>query len=109
MEFLTAVSRAVLAPPPRLMFATARSPGSWSAVTQSTPLMTPEMVPEPVQPSTRTETSLAPLATPYLLPPIVPATWVPWPLQSLADPLRATASMPLMARFGLSPSKSVCV
>ena len=38
--------------------------------------------PEPLQPSTRTDTSVAPGATPARLPPIVPATWVPWPRQS---------------------------
>src|SRR5262245_62001800 len=81
---LTAVSTDVLAPPPRLMFATAGC--AWLAVTQSTPAMTPDQVPLPSQPSTRTATRLTAFATPYVAPPTVPATWVPWPLQSSADP-----------------------
>jgi hypothetical protein len=37
------------------------------------------------------------LATPWALPPTVPATCVPWPLQSSAVP-PSTASWPLVAR-----------
>ena len=51
--------------------------------TQSMPAMTPELVPEPAQSSTRTGTSVTAFATPYVEPPTVPATWVPWPLQSV--------------------------
>jgi hypothetical protein len=40
IEPVTASFRGWKYPPPRLMFATASSPGSWSAVTQSTPSMT---------------------------------------------------------------------
>ena len=57
MEFCTAVSKAVLAPPPKLILATACV--TWSLVTQSTPLMTPEVVPLPAQFSTFTATSHA--------------------------------------------------
>ena len=64
----------------RLRFATA---GSWRCcVTQSMPAITPLTLPVAVQPSTRTASSRAPLATPYVAPPTVPATCVPWPEQS---------------------------
>ena len=80
IEFVTAVSRAAFAPdPPRLMFATASSPGPWSPVTQSTPAMTWAQVPEPPQLRTRTATSDTLFATPYVEPPTVPPTCVPWP------------------------------
>ena len=42
-----------------------------------------ELALPPVQPNTRTGTSRTDLATPQVAPPIVPATCVPWPLQSL--------------------------
>src|SRR4051812_23835854 len=102
MEFATAVSSAELTPPPRLMLATAGAPGWWFPVTQSTPAMTPAVLPLPAQSSTRTATSRTPGATPYWLPPMVPATCVPWPLQSSALP-PSTSSTPDMAR----PPKSV--
>ena len=73
------------------------------AVTQSTPAMTPAVVPLPAQSSTLTATSLTPLATPYCEPPTVPATCVPWPLQSVL--LVSTVSRPQVAR----PPKSWCV
>src|SRR5919112_877015 len=57
MELRTALSIAVLAPPPRLMFATAGAPAAWSAVTQSTPAITPDQLPLPLQSGTRTATS----------------------------------------------------
>ena len=103
MELVTALSSAVDAPPPRLMLATAGAPATWSAVTQSMPAMTPEVVPLPAQSSTRTATSETPLATPYVEPPVVPATCVPCPLQSSAVP-PSTASKPLVAR----PPNSLC-
>src|SRR3954451_23152931 len=53
MDRDTALSRAVLAAPPRLRFATAGCPAWWSAVTQSMPAMTPALEPEPAQSSTR--------------------------------------------------------
>jgi hypothetical protein len=68
------------------MFATAGWPAWWLAVTQSTPASTPENEPLPAQLSTLTATSLTPLATPYWEPPTVPATCVPWPLQSVLVP-----------------------
>jgi hypothetical protein len=55
-------------------------------VTQSTPATMPDIEPLPVQPSTFTATSWAALATPYSVPPMVPATWVPCPWQSSAMP-----------------------
>jgi hypothetical protein len=45
IEFATALSSDVLAPPPRLMFATAGE--AWFWVTHSTPAITPDVVPEP--------------------------------------------------------------
>ena len=78
IELLTALSRAELTPPPRLMFAT--DAPTWFAVTQSTPAITPEFEPEPWQLSTRTAWSVTCFATPYVVPPVVPATCVPWPL-----------------------------
>ena len=42
-----------------------------------------EYGPLPVQSNTRTAIKVTFLATPYLAPPTVPATWVPWPRQSL--------------------------
>src|SRR5205085_12013178 len=50
-----AVSVAVDAPPPRLMFAT--DGPEWFCATQFMPETTPESEPEPSQPSTRTATS----------------------------------------------------
>src|SRR3954452_5771994 len=101
IEFATAESRAELTPPPRLMFATAGLTAL--VVTQLTPAMTPALVPLPEQFSTRTPTSLTPLATPYVPPPTVPATCVPWPLQSSVAP-PSTASTPELAR----PENSLC-
>src|SRR5215213_924101 len=86
----TASSTDVLAPPPSDMFATAGL--AWFAVTQSIPAMTPLHEPEPPQSSTRTATSFTSFAMPYLEPPTVPDTCVPWPLQSCAVPLAVTAS-----------------
>ena len=77
---------AALAPPPRLMLATAGCPAWWSPVTQSIPATTCEVRPLPRQSSTFTATRLTDLATPYLVPPMVPATCVPWPLQSSISP-----------------------
>src|SRR5215204_2078471 len=61
-DILTASSTAWLAPPLRLMLATAGSVAL--AVTQSTPAMTPDQLPEPLQPSTFTPYRSAPRATP---------------------------------------------
>src|SRR5687768_15608820 len=72
-------------PAPRLMFATA-GPEVWFPVTQSMPAATVDRLPEPPQSSTRTATSVTFLATPYVDPPTVPATCVPWPLQSSGLP-----------------------
>ncbi len=64
MARFTASSRAVDAPPPSDMLATAGAPGAWSPVTQSIPATTPEVAPEPPQSRTRTATSRTALATP---------------------------------------------
>ena len=72
--------------------------------TQFTPAMTPEFVPEPEQLSTRTATSETPLATPYVEPPTVPATCVPWPAQSMPFCPSPTSSTPTEAR----PPNCVC-
>ena len=63
---------------------------TWSTRTRSMPAMMPLVAPLPEQSSTRTPRSEAPLATPYVAPPIVPATWVPWPLQSWPLPPNAS-------------------
>jgi hypothetical protein len=73
-------------PPPRLMLATAGAPAACCAVTQSMPAVTPAVVPEPLQFSTFTATRRTPFARPNCVPPIVPATCVPWPLQSVLLP-----------------------
>ncbi len=73
----------------------------WLARTQSMPAMMPLVAPLPLQSSTRTARSAAALAIPYVAPPRVPATWVPWPLQSC--PLPPKASYTACAR----PPKSV--
>lgn len=73
--FATAVSMELLAPPPRLMFATAGFTAL--AATQSIPASTPDQVPEPAQSRTRTGMTFALLATPHVVPATVPATCVP--------------------------------
>ncbi|EZF96769.1 hypothetical protein H113_03096 [Trichophyton rubrum MR1459] len=62
--------------PPRDMLATALSaPFCWaSLVAHSIPMMTPELEPEPLQSRTFTATTLLFLATPKVLPPMVPET-----------------------------------
>src|SRR5262245_7734231 len=59
-------------PPPSDMLATAGL--MWFVRTQSMPAITPEFVPEPLQLSTRTARNLMDFATPYFVPPTVPAT-----------------------------------
>ena len=80
------------------MFATASCPARWFPVTQSTPEMICEKKPLPWQSRTRTETSVALLATPYVVEPTVPPTCVPCPWQSLAFGSLSMKSYPLMAR-----------
>ena len=43
----TASSTLAIAPPPRLMFATAGVPAAWLPAIQSRPAMTPDQLPEP--------------------------------------------------------------
>ena len=62
LRLFTALSSALDAPPPRLIFATAGL--MWFCVTQLTPAMTPDVEPEPLQSSTRTPLSSALFATP---------------------------------------------
>jgi hypothetical protein len=62
------------------------------------PEMTPESEPEPSQPRTRTATRLTFLATPQVALPTVPATWVPWPLQSSEPRPSLIAEYPARAR-----------
>src|SRR2546423_13784768 len=83
-RLFTAVFSELENPPPRLMLATA----GWMALvaSQLRPVMIPEVEPEPEQSRTRTARRSAALATPYCAPPTVPATWVPWPLQSCPLP-----------------------
>src|SRR5436309_5104674 len=99
-RFVTAWSSAADLPPPSDMFATAGL--RWFALTQSTPAITSELSPRPAQLSTRTPCSETAFATPYVAAPMVPATWVPWPLQS--SPVRCRASKLLFAR----PPNSGC-
>jgi hypothetical protein len=74
-------------------------------MTQSMAAMMPVVEPLPVHPSTRTATSWAVFATPNRVPPIVPATCVPWPWQSVESLSLLTKSRPCTAR----PPKSECV
>ena len=74
-RLLIALFNDVDLPPPRLKFAVA---GFFAFFwTQLIPAMTPEYDPLPVHESTFTPTSFDLVATPYVFPPIVPATWVP--------------------------------
>src|ERR671912_1130247 len=70
------------------------------AVTKSTAAIAPDRLPAPAQLSQRTACRRTFLATPYVSDPIVPATCVPWPLQSTFGPPNALKSA--VAR----PSKS---
>src|SRR5213595_312595 len=99
-RLVTAWSSACDLPPPSDMFATAGL--TWFADTQSTPAITSELRPMPAQLNTRTPWRETPFATPYVAAPIVPATWVPWPLQS--SPVTPRASYTLSAR----PPNSGC-
>ena len=71
-------------------------------MTQSTPAMTPVVVPDPWQSRTRTACSVTCFARPYVVPPVVPATCVPWPLQSFVPFPSLTAVKP----FPILPANS---
>jgi len=72
---LTALSKDLDFPPPRLIFATAFSLLSFARLdTYSIAFMIPAVEPEPLSPRTLTATRVAFLATPYLAEDIVPAT-----------------------------------
>lgn len=80
-----AVLMAVEDAPPSDMLAVvplAQSRVATSDVTKFIPATTPEVVPDPDESSTLTAYSLVFFATPYVLEPTVPDTWVPWPLPS---------------------------
>ena len=83
-RLVTAVLSAVLSPPPSDRLATAGLVRF--SRTQSTPAMIGENEPLPLQSITRTPRSRTCLATPYVVLPMVPATWVPCPLQSAPLP-----------------------
>ncbi|OAR27606.1 hypothetical protein A8W25_05115 [Streptomyces sp. ERV7] len=68
------------------------------AVIQSAAAMIADVLALSWQSVTRTATSLTPLATPWSLPPTVPATWVPWPRQSWPPRPSPTSSTPMLAR-----------
>src|SRR5262249_2915291 len=89
---VTALFSAVDFDPPRERFATDFA--AWCAFTQLTPAITSEVVPEPSQPSTCTACSRTLLATPYDFEPMIPATCVPWPLQSAERPYTVFARPP---------------
>src|SRR5687767_9075643 len=103
IEAATAASRSGNELPPRLMLATAGNTAF--AVTQSTPAITCVKEPKPAQSSTRTATRFTSLATPQVVPPTVPDTCVPWPLQSSAMGSLSMKSNPWLA----CPPKSLCV
>ena len=77
MDWATASSTEGVISPVRLTFTTAGA--MWLAAIQSMPASTCSLLPLPVQSRTRTGWSVTPLATPQVVPPAVPATWVPWP------------------------------
>ena len=106
MAFFTAVSRLTLAGPPRLMFATAGLIAL--AATQLIPAITWEFVPEPPQSRTRTATRVTLFATPTVLPPIVPATCVPCPWQSLASESLSMKSSPESPDHRIARDRSEC-
>ena len=78
----TALSNVAEAGPPRLMFTTAGVPKLWSATIQSIASTRMLVTVLPLHESAFTGTIEAPLATPYVVPAAMPATWVPCPLQS---------------------------
>lgn len=81
-----AVSKACDRPPPKDMFIVA----AWglvfftSSATLCKPAIMSAFVPWPWAFMTLTHLTVAFLATPNFLPAIVQATWVPWPLASVA-------------------------
>jgi hypothetical protein len=81
-----ALFNAILLLPPILIFSTA-FPANPLAVafvaTKFRPWITPEFVPAPSASRTFTATRETALATPNVAPPIVPATWEPWPFSSV--------------------------
>src|SRR5439155_1591447 len=80
--------------PPRLIFATRTLSKAEFAVTKSMPQMTEDQVPVPAESRTFTAIRRTPGTTPTtpapsFFAPMIPATWVPWPLSSWADRLES--------------------
>src|SRR5689334_1934172 len=71
-------------------------------VTHSTAAIAEADVPLPAQSSHFTPCNRTLFATPYVVDPIVPATWVPWPMQSVL-----LESIPLKSKLA-RPPKSGC-
>jgi hypothetical protein len=85
---LTALLNALENPPPRLMLMAAlalRPLATMSLTAHEYPSRMMDVLDE-LPWNTLTATSVACLATPYVLPPMVPATCVPWPLVSAKAP-----------------------
>ena len=101
----TPASSAGSIPPPRLRLATAGARPLRSCSTASIPLRISEVVPRPSQRNTLIGTIVTLLATPTLLPPMVPATCVPWPVQSVVPSDWSTEENPVLTR----PANSGCV
>jgi hypothetical protein len=70
----TALFSDALAAAPTLRFATAGMPASWFVIAQFKPEIRPATDPEPLHARTRIGTMDADLATPYLVPAMIPAT-----------------------------------
>ena len=101
----TAASIAGSNPPPKLRLATVGVRPLLSCKTASIPLMIPDVDPFPSQPSTFIGTIVTWLAIPTLVPPIVPATCVPWPTQSVVPSDWSTEENPDLTL----PASSGCV
>lgn len=73
---------------------------------QSKPAMTSEVNVDKLQANTFTGTMVTPFATPETVPPRMPDTWVPWPLQSCTPrPSPKSMNAPAPTR----PWNSTCV
>jgi hypothetical protein len=81
---------------PRLMLTTAGRTAL--ALIHSSPAMIPSVEPSVAQSRMRTAWTVASRATPYLDPTAVPATCVPWPLQSPGVASLSTMSTPAPTR-----------
>ena len=84
--------------PPRLMLSTAGSPDWWSATTQSSPATRVSEVMPVIQLNTRTGVIETPLATPHVVDPRMPETWVPCPMHPSSVEFSPVASKPMFSR-----------